>query len=248
MIFLKMKTCSKCLVNKEFVNFHKHKGTNDGYCTICKECRKPISKIYRVNNRDSINAKQIKKYYENHEKNLIKDRLRAKKERKKRLENAKKYYENNKNKIQEYQKKYYLNNVEKIKEKTKLWYNNNKEKANKYFRERIKIKKKEDVLYKLKIKLRSDIYISLKRRKKSKSIEQILGLTLEDYKKHIENQFENWMTWKNWGKDTWHIDHIVPLCSAKNEDEIYKLWHYTNLRPLSAQENLRKGGKFDFIK
>jgi 5-methylcytosine-specific restriction endonuclease McrA len=52
------------------------------------------------------------------------------------------------------------------------------------------------------------------------------------------------MTWENWGVYTWHIDHIIPLSSAKTDEEVYLLWHYSNLRPLSAQENLKKGKKF----
>jgi hypothetical protein len=49
------------------------------------------------------------------------------------------------------------------------------------------------------------------------------------------------MTWENQGK--WHIDHIIPLSSAKTEKEMYKLCHYTNLQPLWAFDNLSKGSK-----
>jgi len=239
-----LKKCSKCLVEKEVCDFHKHKGTNDGYYTICKVCRKPISKKYSDEHRDLINAQHSKKYYENHEENLIKGRERIKNEREKRLYMSKRYYDNNKDKVKEYQKKYYELNKEKIKKQSKEWVSNNREKMNKKVNERNKTRKKEDILYRLKSKLKTDIYISLKRRKKSKKLEEIIGLSLNEYKKYIENQFEEWMTWENWGIYTWHIDHIKPLSSAKTEEEIYLLWHYTNLRPLSANDNLKKGNKF----
>ena len=51
------------------------------------------------------------------------------------------------------------------------------------------------------------------------------------------------MTWENYGMYGWHIDHKIPLCSANNETELLKLFHYTNLQPLWAEDNLKKNGK-----
>jgi hypothetical protein len=238
------KICSKCSEEKDVCEFHKHNREKDGFHTFCKICRKSICKKYYDDNRELINVQRSKKYYENHEKNLLKDRERIKNEREKRLENSKKYYENNKDKVTEYKKRHYELNKEKYLKKSKDWVINNKERAKKSVNERNKIRKKEDILFKLRTKLKTDIYISLKKRKKSKTLEQIIGLSVDDYKKYIENQFEDWMTWENWGLYTWHIDHIVPLSSAKTEEEVYLLWNYTNLRPLSANENLKKGKKF----
>jgi hypothetical protein len=69
----------------------------------------------------------------------------------------------------------------------------------------------------------------------------IVGCTPEFLKEHLEQQFTEGMSWDNQGK--WHIDHIIPLSSAKTEEEIYKLCHYTNLQPLWAEDNLNKGCK-----
>jgi hypothetical protein len=46
------------------------------------------------------------------------------------------------------------------------------------------------------------------------------------------------MSWENHGE--WHVDHIVPLASAKTEAEVAALFALTNLRPLWASENQRK--------
>ena len=78
--------------------------------------------------------------------------------------------------------------------------------------------------------------------KKNKTFD-IVGCTPEFLKEHLEKQFKNEMTWENYGFYGWHIDHIIPLSSAKNEEELYKLCHYTNLQPLWAKENLSKGTK-----
>ena len=51
------------------------------------------------------------------------------------------------------------------------------------------------------------------------------------------------MSWDNYGKYGWHIDHITPISLAQTEDEIYKLSHYTNLQPLWWRENILKSNK-----
>lgn len=49
------------------------------------------------------------------------------------------------------------------------------------------------------------------------------------------------MSWEN--RSLWHIDHIIPLASATTEEGVYQLNHFKNLRPLWAEDNLRKGSK-----
>jgi hypothetical protein len=104
-------------------------------------------------------------------------------------------------------------------------------------------KRASDPLYKFKGSVRTCIYYSITKKgyKKSKKTEEILGCTLEYFKKHIESQFLEGMSFENHGE--WHIDHIVPLASAKTEEEVVRLNHYSNLRPLWALDNLRKGSK-----
>jgi hypothetical protein len=67
---------------------------------------------------------------------------------------------------------------------------------------------------------------------------------LDHLKARFEGQFEIGMSWSNIG--TWHIDHIIPLSSAKTEDEVYILCHHTNLQPLWAEDNLKKSNKILF--
>ena len=76
--------------------------------------------------------------------------------------------------------------------------------------------------------------------KKNKTFD-IVGCNPIFLKEYIESKFTNGMSWDN--RHMWHIDHIIPLSSAKTEEEIYKLCHYTNLQPLWIKENLSKGSK-----
>ncbi len=65
-----------------------------------------------------------------------------------------------------------------------------------------------------------------------------MGTSIENVKRNLESQFQPGMNWENYGK--WHVDHIVPLASAKSKEELEKLYHYTNLQPLWAADNIRK--------
>jgi hypothetical protein len=82
----------------------------------------------------------------------------------------------------------------------------------------------------------------LKSNKKNKSIEY-LGCPIEEFKKHIEKQFTEGMTWDNHGE--WHIDHIVPLkYENPSIEEVMERLHYTNTQPLWASDNISKGNRY----
>ena len=100
----------------------------------------------------------------------------------------------------------------------------------------------KNILYRIGKMVRSRIYNYVnKNNNKTYKTFDIVGCSPEFVKEHLEKQFIEGMTWENQGK--WHIDHIIPLSSAKTEEEVYKLCHYTNLQPLWAEDNLRKSNK-----
>jgi len=77
-----------------------------------------------------------------------------------------------------------------------------------------------------------------------------LDYTMEDLRSHLENQFNDWMSWDNWGPyngkyKTWQIDHIIPQSSLSYQElddpNFRKCWDLANLRPLETVANLRKG-------
>ena len=143
-------------------------------------------------------------------------------------------------------KVYYENNKENILTYKKDWSEKNKEKLKKQKKEYVKKRKTEDIVYYLKYICRARLYHFLKTKnitKKNKTFE-IVGCSPELLKEYLEKQFVQEMTWEN--RSEWHIDHIIPLSSAKTEDELYRLCHYTNLQPLWAEDNLKKGNKILF--
>ena len=78
-------------------------------------------------------------------------------------------------------------------------------------------------------------------RERERKNNNILGCSFEEFKIYIEKKFQSGMTWQNHGE--WHLDHVIPLASAKTKDEVIKLCHYTNYQPLWAKDNLKKGAK-----
>lgn len=100
-----------------------------------------------------------------------------------------------------------------------------------------------DGVFRLKqnIRKRINVYLKLKGFKKNLKFKEYIGLEPNELRLYIESKFKDGMSWENYGN--WHIDHIIPLASAKTEKDIYNLNHYTNLQPLWKLENLSKGSK-----
>ncbi len=238
-----MKTCSKCKVEKPFSEFPKNRTKKYGLESQCKACHK----AYREANKERI--KEYSKAYQEANKEYYKAYDKAYREANKyRIKAQRKaHYEANKHRIKEYSKahrednkEYYKAyqeaNKERIKERNKAYREANKDRINEYFKER----RKTDPLFKLKQKLRTRTYKAFRNKgyRKNTKTEEMLGVSWEIAKAHIERQFKKGMTWDKYGE--WHIDHIIPLASANTEKELKRLCHYTNLQPLWAEENLSK--------
>jgi hypothetical protein len=88
---------------------------------------------------------------------------------------------------------------------------------------------------------RLNSYVRVKGARKFCGMQELLGCSKAEFIKYIEDQFDDKMSWDNYGS-YWHIDHIMP-CFTFNflqEDQVRECWHHTNLRPLSAKENLAR--------
>jgi hypothetical protein len=76
--------------------------------------------------------------------------------------------------------------------------------------------------------------------KKTMRSVELLGCSIDNFRKHLESKFLEGMSWNNYGE--WHIDHIIPcsLFDLTNINEQKKCFHYTNQQPLWKLDNLRK--------
>lgn len=210
--------CSRCKVIKLETEFYFSK--RDGYCSPCKEC----ARAYQTKIRPS------------------------------RKEYMDEYQEKNKEKLQKYRHERYIAKKEagefeteefKAKEVVyrKRTYEKNKHKYRKRSSAYHKKRRQTDPMFRLAMNLRKRTNVAIRKKywNKLNSAHKFLGCSLEELRFHIESQFREGMSWENYGK--WHLDHIIPLVSAKTVDEIYELCHYTNLQPLWAEENARKNAK-----
>lgn len=99
--------------------------------------------------------------------------------------------------------------------------------------------------FRLRMNLRHRTWTALKGQSKSARTADLVGCTMEELRCHLERQFLPGMTWENYGKHGWHIDHIRPCASfdLTDPEQQRQCFHYTNLQPLWAADNIRKGAK-----
>ncbi len=156
------------------------------------------------------------------------------------------YRESNVDKYKKQQKKYRESNFEKEKLRVKNWCLKNKKRRSEYSTQYEKIRKETDPKFKILRNSRTRLYNFLFKNHltKPKKTIQLLGCEMDVLKNHLESLFTENMSWNNYGKTGWHIDHIIPLSSANSEEEIIKLCHYTNLQPLWSEDNLKKSNRF----
>ena len=244
-----MKTCKKCNIEKEMTLFKKVKDAKDGYSNSCKECDAIANREYKNKNKDKV-AKKKKEWREKNKDHISKmDKIW----RKENKEHRQEYISLNKEHRQEYERKWREENKESISERGKKYYSENKDKVN----DRIKNRMKTDNLFKLKANTGNMIRKSLRciNSRKSNKTSEILGCSFEEFKLHLESQFEDWMTWDNRALYNgeldygWDIDHKIPLASAETEEDIIRLNHYTNLQPLCSYTNRHiKSDRLDYNK
>jgi hypothetical protein len=150
-----------------------------------------------------------------------------------------KHAESQREKAREYRRK----NLEKVLETERKSNTKHREKRIKYTVQYTRERRKTDELFYLRYKISNNIYESFKKlnSKKTNKYHEILGCDISFFAEYIKSKFKKGMTIYNHGE--WHLDHIIPLSTAKTKEDIIRLCHYTNYQPLWAKENLMKSNK-----
>lgn len=229
------KICRNCGERLTLDNFSINKSNKDGLNNACKRCACEYAKKYRKENREII------------------------------IQKSRQRYAQHKDEYSQKGKEYYLKNKDLIKQRVSEYRNNNKEyysAFNKEYREKnkeqLRESKKEyhykrletDEIYLFKNRARTKIYQYFYRKgfKKPNHTEDILGCSLLEFKAHLYKTFFDNYGYEYDGIEKVHIDHIIPLATAKTVEEVEKLCHYTNLQLLKPKDNIRKGAKLIYQK
>lgn len=264
-----MKECTQCHKLLDESKFSKNKNFKDGLQYCCKYCVSEYKKSdkykeYEINYRKTPECKKVRSDYEKTDK----CKLRRKKYR--NLESTKelkrKYFNSEKEKqrrsSQEYKNYHILWQKGDVR---KLWLKKysqtdiykkilkkyrNSIGGKKRISERMKERYYSDNFFRISCSISSAIKQSLKAKKKGLHWEKIVGYTVEQLVNHLEKQFDDKMSWDNYGS-YWHVDHIKPKSLFKfvsdKDKEFIECWSLKNLQPLEAKENLRKSNKYPYI-
>ena len=265
------KYCSKCHTRKLASEFYKSKTTSDGLAGYCKECNKKVARAYilahperakryqtnakgkytekrkewakEYRQRPEVKAKAKERYATAEYKQKAHERYLRNKE--KLLAYSKAYYAEHKEQAKEYNKEYRTNNADKIRERKTIYARTSpvaKAQRARYKKHRLE----RDPVFATKERMRKFLVDSFLRRgyiKNSKS-EEIIGCDWPTLTKHL---FKTWQDRYGtvYAGEPYHIDHIIPLSTAKTEEEVQHLCHYTNLQLLKPEDNLSKSNKIE---
>ncbi len=135
---------------------------------------------------------------------------------------------------------YYKENTEKCKERNRIYQKKNKSTLNIKRKRKYHKCYKYDANWKLRCYLRNRLRTAVTGKHKSVSAIGLLGCSIEALRDYLSSKFQEGMTWDNYGR--WHIDHIRPCASfdLREPENQSSCFHYTNLQPLWAIDNLRK--------
>jgi hypothetical protein len=234
----RLRVCSRCGVEKvhssEF--FYKKKGGKYGLACTCIACSTEINLKWQSENKERIRElERIRR-----EKKREEQREEKEAKRKARHEEALA-------RRPAYQKAWRAEHAEELRQCKHEWYLNNKHRI-KVDKPKINARRRERAREDPSIRLHSNISRALRDsitfRKNRTSWQEILGYTTAELVRHIERQFNRWMSWDNYG-DYWHIDHIIPLSSfpratSKDDPNLKAAWALSNLRPLKWKANQEK--------
>lgn len=214
-----MRTCVKCRValTTENANLHKTGRHAGQFVSYCRRCGAVKNKEYHALHKEEQNAK------------------------------CRDYRARNREKAKARDLAYYARRKEDIKVRSRAYYARNRGVRIAYTTAYSQNLRKTDPAYRLMHNLRNQTRHGMARAGGTKSHRTIeyIGCSFKELRSHLEKQFRPGMIWENYGP-VWHVDHIRPCASfdLSDPEQQRACFHFSNLQPLFAEENLKKGAKW----
>jgi hypothetical protein len=263
------KTCKKCNSNKPSSEFGKRKAMRDGLKSWCKSCECKAAKERRLCHPERtklIDKKsRDKARAENPEKACERNKLWRERNKQRISEKNKERY-----KDPEYVERKRILALRRARElgvkpkppkepdhirrekqriymakRQKTLTVEDRKKISEYKREWMRNRRLTDISFRIQQNCQKRIWDAVRGNCKSATSKKLIGCSSDDLRDHLSSQFTDGMTLDNYGE--WHVDHIRP-CSSFDlsiPSEQEKCFHFSNLQPLWAIDNLRKSDKYD---
>ncbi len=205
--------------------------------------RRAYSRQYHADHRDEVNAKH-RAYRKAHRAEFSeRDKEYARTHKEQIAKRYKEWAKDHAEQLAEYNKQYRSANAEEIRIKRQAYDKKHRKRITASFIKR----RNEDPLFKLSTQVRGLIRTSLKKKgyKKDSHTYEILGCDYATFFEHLK------ATWRNnygteWQGEDYHIDHIIPLATAKTRQEVLDLCYYKNLQMLTPRDNLVKNKSLEW--
>lgn len=195
-----------------------------------KERFRVWARAYRIKNKEKMQDYRIQ--YEKENKEQIAARKRE-------------YFQKNKEQKSAYRKEYRAKNRKKVNDTQRAYRSANKSRLRERDRKYAVDRYHTNIQARLGNLVRARIKDALGDKRKVGSAVRDLGCTVNELKFYLDGKLKDGMTWENYGYHGWHIDHIMPLAyfDLSDREQFLRAVHYTNLQPMWAKDNLRKGKK-----
>ena len=213
------KTCTKCKTEKPLDGFYKMTSAKDGWHPHCRACQAERSRRWYANPDNRPKKAEADRRWRQNPQN-----------RAKHAESHRRWLQTpeGRAKYAEYQRS------RRQSAEGRAW-----------MAEYVRRRRKTDPQFRLAHILRRRLSHALKGTAKSARTLELLGCPIDHLVRHLESKFQPGMSWGNQGE--WHVDHIRPLASFDLTDphQQRQAFHWTNLQPLWAAENIRKNAKYE---
>lgn len=212
------KRCSKCYEEKPIDQYNKKACSPDGLRASCRECQRLATRAYYEANKAPLAERQ--RAYRKRNPELARRLSRENQRRRRKLGKG----------------------SPSDRQSIANWWAANPGKRREYWRRHW-----ENPKARISGAVRAAIRSEIRRGSKRRPTFDLLGYTPAQLMAHLESHFTPGMSWDNFGRGGWHIDHMVPLSAFNYESpehiDFQRAWALSNLRPLWERDNLSKGAK-----